>query len=382
MSLHLSSADVARFRQITQTLLSPLEYPTVSEWCSDVLQQVEALLGADRSMAVFPIDGEVQAHSVSIPSHGLVQLTSIVSEMGPGRFRSGQADVDSVLRRRREKGLDVWNNELLAKASGMPLSSLPFYHEVLQPLGVTYGSGMTSALSLGEAWLSVAHSRPADDRFGIEGGMDLLRMLQPAFASGVSTVSSFGGQADALARALDSLEHAVLVVDENGRERYRSQRLRRMLHDEPEAEQVIEEMHALAEAVASYRRRPSKSAPAQAAPAGQRSVTTAVTTYDARAVLTSDESIGQGGYVLVELERDEHRLPSPSRLMECLGLTAREAEIALLLARGASNRECAQRLDISPYTVRTHVEHIFSKLGIRSRKALALRLLAADAPGY
>jgi HD-GYP domain-containing protein (c-di-GMP phosphodiesterase class II) len=54
------------------------------------------------------------------------------------------------------------------------------------------------------------------------------------------------------------------------------------------------------------------------------------------------------------------------------GLTAREAEVLALVARGASTREIADRLVISTKTVAHHVEHIYSKIGVSSRAAAAL----------
>jgi HD-GYP domain-containing protein (c-di-GMP phosphodiesterase class II) len=54
------------------------------------------------------------------------------------------------------------------------------------------------------------------------------------------------------------------------------------------------------------------------------------------------------------------------------GLTAREVEVLGLVARGLSNKEIAQRLFISPKTVRNHVEHIYVKIGVSSRAAAAL----------
>jgi DNA-binding NarL/FixJ family response regulator len=52
-------------------------------------------------------------------------------------------------------------------------------------------------------------------------------------------------------------------------------------------------------------------------------------------------------------------------------LTRREREVAELAARGASNREIADELFISPKTVEAHLARTFAKLGIRSRAALA-----------
>ena len=53
------------------------------------------------------------------------------------------------------------------------------------------------------------------------------------------------------------------------------------------------------------------------------------------------------------------------------GLTAREHEIATLVAEGLSNREIAHRLVISKRTVDAHIEHTFAKLGVSSRVQLA-----------
>jgi predicted ATPase/DNA-binding CsgD family transcriptional regulator len=55
-------------------------------------------------------------------------------------------------------------------------------------------------------------------------------------------------------------------------------------------------------------------------------------------------------------------------------LTAREHEIATLVAHGLSNRQIAEKLFISRRTVDAHVEHIFAKLGIASRVTLAIAL--------
>jgi DNA-binding CsgD family transcriptional regulator len=60
------------------------------------------------------------------------------------------------------------------------------------------------------------------------------------------------------------------------------------------------------------------------------------------------------------------------------GLTRREAQIARLLARRATNREIADELDVSPHTVRHHVERIFAKLGVNSRRSIAETLVRPE----
>jgi DNA-binding NarL/FixJ family response regulator len=59
-------------------------------------------------------------------------------------------------------------------------------------------------------------------------------------------------------------------------------------------------------------------------------------------------------------------------------LTAQERQIARLARDGLSNPEIGARLFLSPRTVEWHLRHVFSKLGIRSRRQLASALPAAD----
>ena len=59
-------------------------------------------------------------------------------------------------------------------------------------------------------------------------------------------------------------------------------------------------------------------------------------------------------------------------------LSGRELEVAKLVAAHLTNREIAERLVLSPKTVEHHLEHIFDKLGVGSRGALARLVLAAE----
>jgi LuxR family maltose regulon positive regulatory protein len=60
-----------------------------------------------------------------------------------------------------------------------------------------------------------------------------------------------------------------------------------------------------------------------------------------------------------------------------LRLSKREREVYDLVRLGLSNGEIAKKLFISESTVKVHVHHVFEKLGIRSRRALALRTVQA-----
>lgn len=113
-----------------------------------------------------------------------------------------------------------------------------------------------------------------------------------------------------------------------------------------------------------------------------------LTTYDTQADVVAAVEAGAMGYLLKDAPEDElhsavtraarrERVLSPqvaNVLAERVvnpdeALSAREIELLQALQTGASNREIAQRLFISQATVKTHLIHIYSKLGVDNRTA-------------
>ncbi|HKG64792.1 MAG TPA: AAA family ATPase [Solirubrobacteraceae bacterium] len=74
-----------------------------------------------------------------------------------------------------------------------------------------------------------------------------------------------------------------------------------------------------------------------------------------------------------ELRRLGHRVARPARDEATGPLTAREREIAELVAAGRTNREVAEQLVLSTRTIEAHLRNIYAKLGVRSRVELARR---------
>jgi DNA-binding CsgD family transcriptional regulator len=66
---------------------------------------------------------------------------------------------------------------------------------------------------------------------------------------------------------------------------------------------------------------------------------------------------------------------TPAALVR-LGLTEREADVALAVLRDRTTAEIAVELGISPHTVHDHLRNVFAKLDVGSRQQLAMRLLA------
>ena len=62
----------------------------------------------------------------------------------------------------------------------------------------------------------------------------------------------------------------------------------------------------------------------------------------------------------------------PARRQWPAGLTDREVEILRLLARGLGRKQLARELSLSEHTVRHHLEHVYTKLGVSTRVGATL----------
>jgi DNA-binding NarL/FixJ family response regulator len=125
---------------------------------------------------------------------------------------------------------------------------------------------------------------------------------------------------------------------------------------------------------------------------GVRSRVLVLTTYDTDSDTLPAIEAGATGYLLKDAPRDElftavraaadgrtvlspavaTRLVSRVRAPATPGpeaLSTREREVLALVARGTSNREIAAGLFISEATVKTHLTHVFAKLGAKDRAA-------------
>ncbi|WP_411992359.1 response regulator [Agarivorans sp. DSG3-1] len=81
-----------------------------------------------------------------------------------------------------------------------------------------------------------------------------------------------------------------------------------------------------------------------------------------------------GEHLLRLVDNDEHSMRDSLR--QRFALTERESEVLFWLARGKTNREIAQILDMSPRTVNKHLEAIFQKLAVENRTSATAVCLA------
>lgn len=88
-------------------------------------------------------------------------------------------------------------------------------------------------------------------------------------------------------------------------------------------------------------------------------------------------SVGEIANDLIHHALYDHHL-AESSLHIWQQLTPREREITALIWLGLTNPEIAQRLSISPNTVKTHIKNILSKFNVHSKRGLADRLASLD----
>ena len=114
-----------------------------------------------------------------------------------------------------------------------------------------------------------------------------------------------------------------------------------------------------------------------------------LTTFDGETDVLPAVAAGATGYLLKDAGTDElaaavraarrgEAVLAPAAASHLMGqvrrpappvLTARELEVLALVAGGASNREAARSLFISEASVKTHLLHVYGKLGVRDRAA-------------
>lgn len=99
--------------------------------------------------------------------------------------------------------------------------------------------------------------------------------------------------------------------------------------------------------------------------------------YRVRGSLVGEMVLDRDGRVLGSPERTTPDVLSAESIRERLGLTRKEAEVALLVAEGKSKDDAARTLFLSPHTTRHHTEHLMQKLRIQSRAEVGPRILRA-----
>lgn len=276
-------------------------------------------------------------------------------------------------RSRDRRGRGVFHERDLSPRDSVERS--PFYRDVLDPHGVRHLMGLAVDGSDGQEYAVVVAYEHADAPGFCDETLLQLRLLHPAFESSIRArtrphAESISREA-AFVTTVDALDLAVLLLSPEGRELHRNDALDRLLAAEPEAQQVLGAVRTWTRTLFQHAARHSKAPePLVALPCLVR---TQRRDYRIGGARLAVPLLGREG-ALVTVERVGLPLPDAPALSARFGLTPREAEVALLLARGQTDRQVAETLTVSHSTARRHAERALQKLGIQSRAAVAARV--------
>ncbi len=373
MTVALDGSTMRASAEAVRVLVSPMAYPTTNAWRRAVHDALRCLFRADQAMTILPAAGELVL-SHDLDPDVLVSLRTWFGGFTPdGRLNMTDAVVNDWNDRRRQLGLRVYTRDIINHAIDRRVLESPFVNEALFPNRMRYwqgayatGPGNTDAL------LWVSHTRPDSAPYG-EAAPALLELLVPAFQAGLSALHRL----DAARAALDVSGASLLVFDAEGRELYRSAALVKIVDGDPAGATLVSRARVLAARTAKDLVLHPGAGGRDPGPVAAE-VTTPTGRYALRVSLLPEGAFGTGPSVVVLVTpRTPPSLPSSRSLEEEHGLTRREAQVALRIASGATLKEIAAALFISPHTARAHTEKVFRKLGVTTRAAVALAILQA-----
>jgi DNA-binding CsgD family transcriptional regulator len=274
--------------------------------------------------------------------------------MSPLEWGSRDAWLDESVRRVREAcGTPCPGADALARLEALlqlPTDEPGWLHAALDPVGVERAGG------------------PLPVMMGIPESSLPVVSLRCALAAGVATLLRLRSWRSTLGQAFDDVDTGMAIFGSDGlREVARNALWDELLDEEPERDRLLE--------LILYQAR-------QAAESGgclreeNREVTLAGGVYRLAASRAAAGTLLSEAAVLVLLDRITPGLPTTRELRITFGLRGREPQVALLAAEGLSNAAIAERLRLSAHTVRHYLERVLERLGLHSRTALALHLMA------
>jgi DNA-binding CsgD family transcriptional regulator len=197
-----------------------------------------------------------------------------------------------------------------------------------------------------------------------------LMSMRCALASGLATIRLMHEWRGTLGRVCDDLNAGLAIFRHDGvREVARNTRWSELVDEEPERTRLLELIRRQLEYT---------TASAGSLREDYWELELSGRSYGVTAKCAPAGTLLPEAGVLVLMDRLGPELPTTRELRVSFGLRGREPQVALLAAEGLSNEAIAQRLRLSAHTVRHYLERVLTRLGLHSRKALALRLMAGE----
>ncbi|MGZ8378816.1 MAG: LuxR C-terminal-related transcriptional regulator [Gemmatirosa sp.] len=357
------TATLQCLERTLQTLLAPLDYPDWQTWQVAVHGRLLELTGADSLCVFTPLaDGPGAWYSPHLSEEALVAYGRRVAadpswELVESRFVALRTDM-------------AHESQLYTEAER---DAHPFHREFLRPnrifdltvAGVDFGGAMPARLHFsntsarGDAW---------EARRGA-----LVKAILPAFRAALGLWRQLGERRAELSRMMDALPQAVFLYEASGSLLHANPGAMQLLDGGADAERLRAEAQRVAWAVGAMARRATSGLATPATRTGstptttEREVRLGMRTFRLTGAVAPAWMLGREPGVLVTVETAAARPLTDGEVRDRFGLTTRETEVARLVADGLSNQEIADRLGVSFFTARNHVERLLPKMGASNR---------------
>ena len=365
---YISEADLKRVVQAQRAFLARHEFTHPDAYRLACNRALRELLGADHTV-FFEVGGETGDDVLLTSDDTCRGTTDFIEETYRQFRRTSASDLDphitAFVRRRLRCGTAAVT-DLDARPD---LERSDVYHDRFVPAGLNFLMGPSVVLGSGEASVLCAFERKT--RLYGEEGLRLLELVLPAFRTGAETHlrrPEGHPEGHGLEAFVERLPLPLIVFGPEAAD-WRNAAFDRLEAAEPESGRLLSAAKNLAKDLAED---PAPSSGAGESLQRRCQVVTAAGSYELVALPqgSSDER------VLLLVTRTRLHLPGPRQLMARYALTARQAQVALLLAEGLTDKQVAARLGVSVNTARRHAEGLLRKLGVKTRGAVAFKLLS------
>jgi DNA-binding CsgD family transcriptional regulator len=374
VSLHLSDHRIRKIREVQELFVAPPDRPGVERWAEAVHSAVSSLFGTERSLLILPRGGpdDMLVHAFQLDERTVRGFREAMAGTGAQVNEYNDPLLDRAMRRLAKAGVRVWSARSAEQVTRIRLAEMPrLYPELIQPGRLEEHVGMTHPLPEGQALFHVFADPGGATRLNDEV-LQMFHLLLPTF--GVTAVAlATGPPGDVPLRAALDAAGGAAALYRNGAELYRSAALRDLLRSEECRDDLVAAMLHHARRFAGASNGCDLMSAVDVAP---RFLEAPGNRYRLTATPFEPQTEGCPTTVMVSVRAALPPFPERAHLVERYRLTTRQADVALLLAQGMTNREIADRIGVSEHTARHHAQRVLEKVGTGTRKALAIRLLA------
>jgi DNA-binding CsgD family transcriptional regulator len=357
---------MASLEQVFSAFLSPFQ-GTHDEWSDRSSSALKELLRADYSMYSENTIGQYSFRVADPPPAGLDSMNAIAQDMASPEPEDPL--VHRMMMLERSGQLPIFTTPLLDSVLEGRFHETPFFRQVMQPAGMRHIAGLisvgaTATRRLAVGWSVTRRFNPGNRTLGT------LRLLHPAFHAACLLIDQAELTRRALLTTIDECSDGMALVTPMGTPLHWNPALRRMLGKEGESGALREALDVIPQRLRQSTCRSESSVTGMA----EILVRSPGARYSVRGCMLSTTFGIPPKTMLITVTDVTDDLPLAGEIQRRFRLTRRQAEVARLLAGRLSDAEIASRLGVSWHTVRSHVDHVFSAMGVQSRQQIVERM--------